>query len=189
MKYLVITTAALGILGACSTPNPPSVTRHDVNRAYGEARRIEALPFTEAITLPTGSVIYNGQVGANVYGEASGSILGDMRMEVDFRDGDIDGDIRNINLIDMDGTPNQRFDGSLDINGRENNGDLDATAKGRLTGVDINNQSVDTYMDLDLIGEVRDDRDFGDAVYGEVDGIATGDFNMTVDGVFFGTAD
>jgi hypothetical protein len=41
-------------------------------------------------------------------------------------------------------------------------------------------------MNLDLDGTVRSDRSHGDTVYGGVTGDARGDFNLDVDGVFYG---
>ena len=178
---------ALAALSACAaTPTPPTVTENDVDRAFAEARRISNLDQTSIAELPTGSVTYDGQIGANVRGDANGSILGDMTMIVGFASNSIGGNVTNINLIDPDGTPNQQLGGSLQINGVENAGDLSAVASGEITGVDVDGFEVDTQMDLDLDGAVYDDLINGDAVFGTATGEARGEFDMNIDGVFFG---
>ncbi len=181
---------ALAALSACAaTPNDPTVSAFDVERAFDEAQRISALPLTSTTDLPTGGVTYRGQLGADVSGDAQGSILGDMTMRVDFGDNDIGGNVTNINLIDPNGMPNQRFDGTLDIDGVESSGRLDAFASGQITGVDNDGIEVDSQMLLTLDGDVYDDFGGGDAVFGSATGQARGDFDMDVNGVFFGTAD
>lgn len=187
-----ITTSlfALAALSACAAvPNEPTVSAFDVDRAFDEAQRISALPPTSINNLPTGGVSYRGQLGADVSGDAQGSILGDMIMRVDFGDNDIGGNVTNINLIDPDGMPNQRFDGSLNIDGAETGGQLDAFASGEITGLDNEGVAVGSQMLLTLDGDVYDDFGGGDAVFGSATGQASGDFDMNVDGVFFGTAD
>lgn len=186
MKKVLGLGALLGILAACQTANPPSVSARDVDRAFAEARAASALPFTPVSQLPTGSVTYDGKIGADLDGDSLGSMLADMTMRVDFQDNRIGGNVRNINLIDQDGTPNQRFDGTLEIAGFENNGDLDAGASGRISGVSSGGSRIDADMNLDLDGTVRTDRYHGDTVYGGVTGDARGDFNLDVDGVFYG---
>lgn len=184
-----ITTSLLTLatLAACVAPNEPTVTARDVERAFAEAQAISNLPQTRFTDLPTGNVTYNGKLGANVRGDANGSILGDMTMNVGFASNDIGGSVTNINLIDADGTPNQRFDGRLQIDGVENSGSLDAFAFGRITGVDVDNVRVDSDVLLTLDGNVYDDIGRGDAVFGSATGDAVGDFYLDIDGVFFGT--
>ncbi len=180
---------AFATLAACVAPNEPTVSARDVDRAFAEALAISALPQTSFGNLPTGNVTYNGQLGADVRGDANGSILGDMTMTVGFASNDIGGRVTNINLIDSDGTPNQRFDGRLDIDGIETNGSLDAFAFGRITGVDVENDLVSSDVLLSLDGNVYDDFGGGDAIFGSATGDAIGDFDMEIDGVFFGTAE
>ena len=190
MTRIATSLIALVALSACAaTPNEPTVSAFDVERAFDEAQRINNLPLTSTADLPSGEVTYRGQLGADVTGDASGSILGDMTMRVDFGDNDVGGSVTNINLIDPDGQPNQRFDGSLNIDGVENSGRLDAFASGEISGVDNEGYDVDTQMLLTLDGDVYDDRREGDAVFGTAEGSARGDFDLDVDGVFFGTAD
>ena len=181
---LILMTA----VSACATPTPPTVTAADVDRAMAEANRISVLPETSIVDLPTGSVTYEGQLGADVSGDAQGDILADMTMIVGFASNDISGNVTNINLIDPNGIPNQQLGGTLQITGIENNGNLNATAAGQITGVDNDGFVVDSQMDLGLVGAVHDDLDEGDAVFGSVDGEANGDFFLDVDGVFFGTS-
>ncbi len=181
---------ALAALSACAaTPNDPTISAFDVDRAFDEAQRISDLPLTRTANLPTGGVTYRGQLGADVRGDAQGSILGDMTMRVDFADSDVDGNVTNINLIDPNGMPNQRFDGSLNIDGAQNSGRIEAFASGEITGVDNDGFEVDSQMLLTLDGDVYDDLGGGDAVFGSAEGTARGDFDMDVDGVFFGTSD
>ncbi|PJI84698.1 hypothetical protein BC777_3759 [Yoonia maricola] len=190
MTRITLSIITLAALSACATtPNEPTISASDVNRAFDEATEISNLPLTATANLPTGAVTYTGQLGADVSGDAQGSILGDMTMRVDFADNDIDGSVTNINLIDPNGMPNQRFDGRLDIDGVESSGRLDAFASGEITGVDNDGFEVDSQMLLTLDGDVYDDFDNGDAVFGSAEGTARGDFDMNVDGVFFGTAD
>ena len=190
MTRITISLITLAALAACgATPNEPTVSAADVERAYDEALAISNLPLTSTANLPTGGVTYRGQLGADVSGDAQGSILGDMTMRVDFSDNDIGGQVTNINLIDPDGMPNQRFDGRLNIDGVENSGRLDAFASGDITAVDNDGYEVESQMLLTLDGDVYDDFGGGDAVFGAATGTARGDFDLNVDGVFFGTAD
>lgn len=176
------------LLPACMTPYSPSVSAADVDRAYFEAQEIGSRPLTAPLDLPTGGVVYQGQLGADVSGDAYGSILGDMTMSVNFLDNDVGGQVSNINLIDPDGTPNQRFEGVLTIDGLESDGQLDAFAYGQITGVDNSNTLVDSQMLLTLEGGVHDVNGIADGVYGTASGQALGEFDMSVDGVFFGTS-
>lgn len=193
MKHLSGACAAFVMLSACEisgsdavSPNPPTVSARDVDRAFAQAADASTLPFTAAANLPTGSVTYDGQIGADLTGDSLGSMLGDLTMQVDFADNRIGGSVRNINLINQNGTPNQRLDGSLEIAGFENNGDLDAGASGRIGAVSTDGEALDANMNLDLEGAVRSDTQFGDTVYGVVTGEARGDFNLDVDGRFYG---
>lgn len=192
MTRIILSLMTLATLAACAAttvaPTDPTVSARDVDIAMFEAERIADLPFTPLSDLPSGGVTYRGHVGADVTGDAQGSILGDMTMLVDFGDSDISGSVTNINLIDPNGTPNQRFGGSLGITGTETSGDLDAFASGQISGVDNDGFAVESQMVLTLDGAVRDDFSEGDAVFGSATGFATGDFNMDVNGVFFGTA-
>lgn len=186
------TTATLisfAALTACNTPNPPTVSAADVDRAFAEARTISNLPFTDTNNLPTGTVTYVGKIGADVSGDYNGSILGDMRMNIDFADSDVGGDVTNINLIGADGRPDQRFDGSLDIDGVADSGRIDAFASGDITAVNDIGLFVDSNVLLRLDGDVYDDFAGGDAVFGTVKGDAEGEFDLNIDGVFFGTSD
>ena len=187
MKPLFLICGALALTAACATPTPPSITAGDVDRAYAEAIRISALPATAPADIPTGTVTYDGQIGADVRGDAQGSILADMTMIVGFDTNAISGNVSNINLVDPAGIPTQRFSGSLAIAGIENNGDLDAIASGRVSGVDGDGYAVDADMNLDLVGTVLDDAGQGDAIFGSATGSAAGDFYLDVDGVFFAT--
>jgi len=187
-KRIISSLLVLAALSACAeSPTPPTVSERDVDRAFAEANRISELPQTSVNNLPSGSVTYDGQIGANVTGDANGSILADMTMIVGFDSNDIAGNVTNINLIDRDGTPNQQLGGTLRINGIENDGNLDAVAAGQITGVDVDGFEVDSQVDLDLNGAVYDDFVEGDTVFGEVVGEANGDFDLEIDGVFFGT--
>ncbi len=186
-----ITTSliALAALSACGTPNPPTVSAADVGRSFEEARAIGGLPFTDTQDLPTGNVTYNGKLGADVSGDLDGSIISDMTMIVGFNDQSIGGSVTNINLIDPDGRPNQRFDGALDIAGVEDSGRLSAFASGDISGVDDDGFYVDSNLLLTLQGDVVDDIGRGDAVFGSARGDGVGDLEFNVDGVFFGTED
>ncbi|WP_341368331.1 hypothetical protein [Yoonia sp. BS5-3] len=188
MKPISASLIVMASLSACATPTPPTVTASDVDDAFDEATRISALPQTAIADLPTGSVTYNGQIGANVSGDAQGSILADMTMIVGFSSNDIDGNVSNINLINPDGTPDQLLTGTLQMSGIESNGDLDATASGTVQGVDNSGFVVNSDMNIVLDGAVYDDTGQGDAVYGSAEGAANGDFLLDIDGVFFGTS-
>ncbi len=189
MIRMTTSLVVLAAISACVAPNEPTVSASDVDRAFDEARAISTRPETTISNLPAGSVRYTGQMGANVQGDAVGGILGDMTMDVGFASNDIGGRISNINLIDPDGTPNQRFGGSLQIDGVETNGELDAFAFGQISGVDVDNAEVDSQIFLTLDGDVYDDFGRGDAVFGSAEGEANGDFYMDIDGVFFGTSE
>lgn len=189
MSRITAGLIAIAALSACVSPNEPTVSARDVERAFDEAQEISRAPFTDTADLPVGNVTYQGKLGADVRGDANGSILGDMTMRVDFADNEIDGSVTNINLIDPNGAPNQRFDGQLDIDGVENSGRLDAFASGEISGVDNDGFAVDSQVLLTLDGDVYDDFGTGDAVFGTADGQARGEFNMDIDGVFYGTTD
>ncbi len=169
--------------------NDPTVSAAEVQEAFAEADAIGRAPQTSFGDLPTGSVNYAGKLGAEVSGDANGSILGDLNMNVGFASNTVRGDVSNINLIDRDGTPNQRFDGRLLVDGVETAGQIDAFASGDLTGVDVSGDRVDTQMLLILDGQVRDDFGRGDAVFGTASGQAQGEFDLDVEGVFYGVRD
>lgn len=187
MNPFFATGIAFCLVSACATPTPPTVTAGDVDRAYAEAARLSTLPATNIYDLPTGTVTYDGQIGADVRGDAQGSILADMTMIVGFDSNAITGNVTNINLIDPAGIPDQRLDGSLAIAGFESGGDLDAMASGQISGVDADGYVVTSDMNLDLAGSVVNDQWYGDAIFGSATGTATGDFYLDVDGVFFGS--
>ena len=186
-----ITTSliALAALAACGTPNPPTVSSAQVGRSFEEAHAIGGLPFTATQDLPSGSVTYVGKLGADVSGDLDGSILSDMRMNVGFSSNDISGSVTNINLIDPDGRPNQRFDGRLIIDGAESSGRINAFASGDISGVDDRGFPMDSNLLLQLQGNVVDDIGRGDAIFGSAKGNGIGDVDFDIDGVFFGTAD
>ncbi len=186
MKHLSGACTLMVLLAACTSKEPPTVTRTDIERAFDAAEDAAALPVTPVSRIPTGFVTYDGKIGADVTGDSLGSVLADMTMRVDFQDNRIGGRVDNINLIDQNGEPDQRLLGSLEIAGFENNGNLDAGASGQVTAVGTNNNQLDAQMNLDLDGTVRSDRSHGDTVYGGVTGDARGDFNLDVDGVFYG---
>ncbi len=187
MHRLTLSALTLATVAACASPNPPTVSAADVNRAYAEAAYIRGLPFTATGDLPAGDTTYHGKLGADVSGDLSGSILGDMRMTVAFGRDEVGGSVTNINLIDRDGRPDQRLDGSLGIDGFESSGRIDAFAAGELTAVDESGFLRDTDVLLVLDGDVYNDRGRGDAVFGSATGSGTGDLNVGIDGVFFGT--
>lgn len=176
-------------VAACATPNPPTVTSADVQASFDEARYLATRPITALEDLPTGSTRYLGEIGADVTGDINGSLQGDMMMDVSFAGNRIDGSVKDINLIDPDGSPNQQFGGQLTIVGSEYGGQLFATADGDITGVNGAGQIVGSNVQLDLAGDVVDDIGGGDAVFGSVIGDGVGDINFDVDGVFFGTVD
>lgn len=194
MTRITTSLFALAALSACAVggsefDSSPTVSATDVESAFAEADAISRAPLTTFGNLPTGSVNYRGKLGADVSGDANGSILGDLDMNVSFADNTVGGDVTNINLIDPDGTPNQRFEGHLLLEGVETDGQIDSFASGNLTGEDVRGDRVDTQMLLILDGQVRDDFGRGDAVYGSASGQAEGEFNMDVDGVFYGSRD
>ncbi|WP_439156434.1 hypothetical protein [Yoonia sp.] len=187
MKSAHLSLVALTLTAACATPNVPSVTSTDVDRAFGEAAYLSTLPATVPYDLPTGSVTYDGQIGADVGGDAQGQMLADMTMQVRFDSDAIGGTVSNINLLDTTGLPEQRLDGTLEIAGFENEGDLGGIATGQVTGVDGGGRVIDADMVLDLRGSVINDQWYGDAVYGSATGTTSGDVNLGLNGVFFGT--
>lgn len=187
MKSAYLPLIALSLSAACATPSPPSVTSADVNRAFAEATYLSSLPATDPLDLPTGSVTYDGQIGAAVGGGAQGQMLADMTMHVRFDSDAIGGTVSNINLLDTTGLPEQRLDGTLAIAGFENAGDLGGIATGQVTGVDGGGRVIDADMALDLRGAVINDQWYGDAVYGSATGSTTGDVTLGLNGVFFGT--
>ena len=91
-------------------------------------------------------------------------------MTVDFARDRVGGSVTNINLVDPDGRPDQRLDGSLGIDGSENSGRIDSFASGTVTAVDDTGFLRDSDILLFLDGDVRDD------------------LSLEIDGVFFGTS-
>lgn len=194
MIRITTSLCALLAISACTIESSefdrsPTVTSAGVQSAFAEADAIGRAPETSFGNLPTGSVNYTGKLGAEVSGDANGSILGDLDMNVGFASNTVRGDVSNINLIDPDGTPNQRFEGRLLLDGVETAGQIDAFASGDLTGIDVGGNLVDTQMLLILDGQIRDDFGRGDAVFGTASGQAQGDFDLDVDGVFYGVRD
>ncbi|MBE0414450.1 hypothetical protein [Yoonia sp.] len=187
MKSMFSGVATLVLMGACAAPTPPSISQTDLNVAFAEATRISALPATSYYDLPTGSVTYDGQIGANVTGDAQGQMLADMTMVVRFDSNAMGGTVSNMNLMDTAGLPEQRLDGKLTIAGFESAGTLGGVAAGQISGVNSGGRDFDADMVLDLSGSVVNDRWYGDAVYGSATGATTGDVNLGVTGVFFGT--
>ncbi len=186
MKHILSTFTALAVLSACAVAEDPTVTERDIERAFAEASRIQNLPLTDTSDLPTGTVTYDGQIGAAIDGDIDGSILADMTMNVGFSANRVNGTVSNINLIDEDGNPDQLLGGTLEISGFENGGTVDALALGDVTGVD-NGSEFETEMSIFLDGDVRDDLIEGDAISGDADGSANGDVDFSIQGVFFGT--
>jgi len=188
IRHITVLTT-LAVFAACSSPNPPTKSASDVSRSFDKAEDLSTAPFTTTQDLPTGSVTYTGEIGADVSGDLNGSINGDMTMNVGFDTGTIDGSVRNINLIDPDGRPDQRLGGRLEIDGFENSGRLDAFAFGDLTAVNSSGNELESDVLLTLEGDVVDDRGRGDAVFGAARGNGIGDLEFDADGVFFGTRD
>ena len=193
MKHLSAASAAIMLVSACEissedtiAPIPPTVSISDVNQAFDRAEDASTLPFTAPTNLPTGSAIYDGQIGADLSGDSLGSLVGDLTMQVDFAGNRIDGNVRNINLINQDGSPDQRLSGDLEIAGFETNGDIDAGAGGQLSAVSVDGEILSSDVNLDLEGAVRTDVVSGDTIYGVVTGDARGDFNLDIDGRFYG---
>lgn len=189
MRRSFLSLVTLATAAACASPNPATVSAADVDRAFAEAQYLSGRPFTATGDLPTGSTTYRGQLGADVSGDLQGSLLGDMVMTVNFADNDVGGSVSDINLIDSAGRPDQRLDGSLGIAGYESGGRIDAFASGQLTAVDSAGGAQQSDMLLVLDGDVVDDRGYGDAVFGSATGSGSGDLNLGVEGVFFGTSD
>lgn len=186
MSRLLPALAAGLVMAGCAAPTPASVTERDVSRALADATRISRLPQTRIEDLPRGSATYTGQIGAQVGGDLRGSMLGDMTMVVGFDTNSVRGSVRNINLIDPSGRPDQLLGGTLDINGFEDRGDIRAAATGTITGVAAGGAGFQSDVNLTMQGDVRDDRFRGDTVFGTVTGQGTGDANLGFDGVFFG---
>ncbi|MFN3664343.1 hypothetical protein [Yoonia sp.] len=186
MKRCLPALAACLVVAGCAAPNPPTITSRDNANALTEATRISRLPQTQISDLPTGSVTYNGKVGANVGGDLQGSMLGDMSMNVGFNTNTVRGSVTNLNLINQAGRPDQALGGNLAINGFEDRGNLSAGAGGTITGVAPGGSAFSSDVNLNLQGNLRDDRHRGDAVFGTVAGQALGDVNLGFDGVFFG---
>ncbi|MEJ8562477.1 hypothetical protein QTO30_15450 [Yoonia sp. GPGPB17] len=183
----LIAMSACGVGGGTATPNPPTVNNADMRDALAEAAAISNAPQTSFSNLPTGSVTYTGQLGADVRGDVNGSILGDLNMNVGFSSNTVRGSVDNINVLDANEMADQRLGGRLILDGVETAGQLDAFASGNLSGVNNSGTTVDTQMLLILDGQVRDDFGRGDAVYGAASGQAEGDLDFDVEGVFYGS--
>lgn len=186
MKPIFPALAAALIMAACVVPTPPTIGQADVDRAFRDAALISRLPETQSFNLPTGSVTYRGQVGADVAGDLRGSILGDMAMNVGFSTNRVTGSVSNINLIDTAGRPDQLLGGRLAISGFEDQGDILAGAAGEITGVAPGGAAFASDVNLTLQGSVRDEYRAADAVFGDVTGNAVGEVDLFFDGVFFG---
>jgi hypothetical protein len=187
MKPIFPALAACLTLTACAVATPPTIDDRDVDRAYAEAYRISRLPETGLADLPTGSATYTGQIGADVSGDLSGSMLGDMAMTVGFSTNRVAGSVTNMNLIDSAGRPDQLLGGSLAISGFETQGDILAGASGEINGVEPGGSFFASDVNMTMDGSVRDDFRGGDALFGTALGNAVGDVDLVFDGVFFGT--
>ena len=155
-KGLILSIVGLGILTACDSPTPPSISAQDALDAGAEFERIIDLPQTAAADLPLGSAEFNGHAGSEVSGDADGSVLGDMRMAIEFAGNTISGEIDNINLIDEDDEPEQLLGGSLTIAGTETDGILSATASGELTAVGDESVRGSSIVSLTMSGTCSD---------------------------------
>ena len=174
---------------ACSSPTPPSISAQDAADIDAEYDVIIALPNTVLADLPPGSASFVGHAGAEISGDADGSVVGDMVMNVNFAGNTIDGTIDNLNVVDFDGIPEQLLGGSLTISGAETDGALTATASGNLTAVGEESVRGTSYVTLNMVSDVRIDTSNGDTVVGTVSGSGNGDFDLTIyDGGFFGSS-
>jgi len=187
-SILPICAAGLFALTACASPTPPSISAAEVTAINDEYDRVGALPDTAIADLPPGSASYEGHVGGEISGDAEGSFVGDMTMNIEFAGNTIGGSIDNMNVIDDGGEPEQLLGGSLTINGTEADGILTATATGSLTAVGEEKIRGSSSVTLNLNGNVLTDTSDGDTVHGTMDGSGTGDFDITVyNGGFFGS--
>jgi len=176
-------------LAACDSPTPPSITAAEAVAINTEADRVQELPDTAIADLPTDSVTYNGHIGGAISGDAEGSIIGDLSMDVNFDSNTIGGEVDNVNLLDDEDVPEQLLGGSLSISGSENDGLLSATATGTLTAVGEESVRGSSDVTMTLTGNVLTDTTDGDAVAGDVYGNGTGDFDINLsDGAFYGTS-
>ncbi len=167
---LVILAVPVVLLSACSATEP-TLDRGDVAGFDDEVARLNAEAFrTPVDSLPSGTVNYDGQIGANILidGQSGFAILGDLDLDVGFSGSrDVDGRVTDINLLRA-GTPQQTLGGSLDVTGQQASGKIDAVAEGVLTRVRTGGIDERTNLVLDLDGTVRTDRFAADTILGTV---------------------
>lgn len=195
IRQFVTGAAALGLLAACATPTPPSITTADIQAAEDEFDRVSTLPLLAPVDRPVGTVAYTGKMGGDltIDGEGGYSMLADMTMQVNYGlSGSVGGTVGNINLIE-DGIPNQRLGGSLDIAGSSTGTTFSSTAEGKITAVpdDVPFRGA-SEVRFSMTGNMRQDGPdtalVGSWAGGSVEP-ATDDFDVSGSGNFFATAD
>ena len=188
MKVITIfSTASAVLLSACASATPPSITADQVTAIGTKYERLSALPDTAIADLPPGAAQFDGHLGGEISGDADGSVLGDMTMNVNFAGNTITGTVDNLNLISDDGIPERLLGGSLSIAGSEADGILTATATGTLDAVGEESVRGSSDVTLSMNGNVLTDVTAGDTVEGSLSGSGSGDFDINIyNGGFFG---
>ncbi|WP_238368188.1 hypothetical protein [Mesobacterium pallidum] len=181
-----ISIGALGLLSACAEPIPPTFDETDVIASKVRYLALDGLPETATADMPTtGTADYKGRLSADIDGDTDGSVLADLDLSATFDTGAISGRVHNINAFDSDGTPDQKLDGSIRLNGSVFGNDMSATGTGTLTGVDSGFEG-DTRATVNLNGTFRSNTAAADTITGDVSGFGRGDIDFTItDGEFY----
>lgn len=197
---LSIPLVTLASLAACELPQDNTLSRSDLAAFTADDLRANsnALSFTPAADIPTGSATYAGHVRspAILNGEDDYDILGLLDLEIDISEtatrdgtGSVRGTISDLNIFDDNdnGFEDQSFDGDLTIVGNVDEGRIDATATGVLGAVfgDVLTQQTSVWS-VNLDGDIKTDFEAGDTaagiVTGGTNGTASNDYDITLTG-------
>ncbi len=179
MKLFAVLATFTSAVGACSTPLPPTYTAADVVTSNFTYTTAAALPITSIANMPNSSI---GRFAGTLQGDVSstGTIIGDLAMDVNFSSGQITGNATSINLLDTNKpSRNQTLRGSLDISGVVIANGMTATATGRLTGSYFG-FSGSANFNLGLAGSFRTQSAPADTIAGTANGTGTGDVAVVV---------
>jgi hypothetical protein len=183
---LLATLIASTLVAGCSSLVDP--VQRDTAAVSADLAATSALPVTAVLSVPTsGTAAYSGAMAADVSGDYTGSMYGDLAMNVDFASGDVTGQISHVDLVDQSGYTVENMDGTLAIAGSQVAGIVATAATGTLTGLSgpVVGAGVANFA---LGGTLRDDTGTADAVYGSVTGNVTGNYTLDLaNGQFYGT--
>jgi len=177
VKAFAVLTIVSSALGACATPLPPTFTPTDVLTSNLTYSTTAALPATSIVSMPNASI---GRFTGTLQGDvsATGTMIGNLAMDVNFASGQINGTASQVNIID---SAKPRFDqtlrGTLNVTGVVIANGMTAAATGKLSG-SYYGFSGSANFNLGLAGTFRTQNIAADTITGTASGTATGDVSV-----------